>query len=65
MKEFRISWYAELEDGSVLEGRSLISAEGEREAVEELFSKKLHEYRLKPSMLKIQSLVEIAVATEK
>ncbi|MFE8700580.1 hypothetical protein ACFYKX_08150 [Cytobacillus sp. FJAT-54145] len=59
MKTFRISWFAVVEDDSVLEGRSLIRADDEEKALEELFAQKLHEYRLKPNMLNIQSVIEI------
>lgn len=60
MKNFRISWYAVVEDNSVIEGRSLISAESEEKAIKELFSKKTQEYRLKPYMMKIQSIFELS-----
>ncbi|TKC16055.1 hypothetical protein [Robertmurraya kyonggiensis] len=59
MKIFRITWYAVVEDDSVLEGRSLISAETQENAISELISKKANEYRLKPYMVKIQSIFEI------
>lgn len=59
MKTFRISWYAVVEDDSVLEGRSLISAETQEEAITELISKKTNEYRLKQYMVKIQSILEV------
>ncbi|WP_449621574.1 hypothetical protein [Robertmurraya sp. Marseille-Q9965] len=59
MKNFRITWYAVVEDDSVLEGRSLISAETQEDAIDELISKKANEYRLKPYMIKIQSILEM------
>lgn len=59
VKTFRITWYAVVEDGSVLEGRSLISAETQEDAINELISKKANEYRLKPYMVRIQSIFEL------
>ncbi|WP_077211005.1 hypothetical protein [Bacillus dakarensis] len=60
MKSYRISWYAIVEDGSVLEGRSLVKGENQEQAVEEFFQKKLQEYRLKPNMMTIQSITELS-----
>ncbi|UII56633.1 hypothetical protein LS684_03870 [Cytobacillus spongiae] len=59
MKNFRLSWYAVLEDESVLEGRSLVRAETQEKAIEELFVKKAYEYRLKPSSIKIGHILEM------
>ena len=50
VKEFRIQWYAVLEDESVLEGRSLEKGKDQ----------KMYEYRLKPSMIFIQSVFELS-----
>lgn len=58
MKTFRIAWHAIVEDGSVLEGRSLVQAETESEAINDLVTKKSQEYRLKPQMISIQSILE-------
>lgn len=62
MKQYRISWYAVVEDESVLEGRSLISADTQEEAIAELVAAKSHEYRLKPNIIRIQSVYEIQYA---
>lgn len=59
MKTYRISWYAVVEDDSVLDGRSLIHAQTQEEAIEKLVIKKSHEYRLKPNKVQIQSIWEI------
>jgi hypothetical protein len=59
MKTFRITWFAVVEDGSVLEGRSLVKAETESQAIEELVAKKSQEYRLKPHMISIQSIFAV------
>lgn len=58
MKEYRISWYAVIEDGSVLEGRSLVSAETEEEAIAELIKKKSQEYRVRPHTIRIRTILE-------
>lgn len=59
MKEYRIAWIADLGDGSVLEGRSLVQAESEKEAVDSLIFEKAREYHLRPSMVKIRSVIEL------
>lgn len=57
MNAYKISWFAVVEDDSVLEGRSLITAESQEKAIEELYTQKTMEYRLKPHMITIQSIV--------
>lgn len=59
MKTFRITWYSVVEENSILEGRSLITAETDKEAIEQLLAKKSQEYRLKPYMVNIQSIFEV------
>lgn len=59
MKTYRIAWYAVVEDDSVLEGRSLINAMTQEEAIALLVTNKSHEYRLKPNMISIQSIIEV------
>lgn len=58
-KTFRIAWYSVVEDDSVLEGRSLITALTQEEAIEQLLAKKTQEYRLKPHMVQIRSIFEV------
>lgn len=59
MAQYRISWYGEVEDGSVLEGRSLVRAENVEEAVKELIIKKCQEFRLQPQNIFIQSVIPL------
>lgn len=59
MKAFRISWNALIEDESLLEGRSLVYAENQEKALEELYSHKAHEYRIKSHMIRIVSIYEV------
>lgn len=59
MKTYRIAWYAVVEDDSVLEGRSLINAMTQEEAIALLVTNKSHEYQLKPNMISIQSIIEV------
>lgn len=63
MKEFRISWYAVIEDGSVLEGRSLITAETQEEAIADLIKQKSQEYRVRPHSIKIRTIFEFPYST--
>lgn len=58
-KTFRIAWYSVVEDESVLEGRSLITAPTQEKAIEQLLAKKSQEYRLKPYMVQIRSIFEV------
>lgn len=59
-KTFRIAWYSVVEDNSVLEGRSLITATTQEKAIEQLLTIKSQEYRLKPYMVQIRSIFEVA-----
>jgi ribosomal protein L20A (L18A) len=59
MKAFRISWHAVIEDGSVLDGRSLIYADSEEKAVENLIIQKAKEYRIKHEWIRIETVAEI------
>jgi hypothetical protein len=56
-QEFRLAWHAMIEDGSVLTGRSLIQAENEQEAANLLVSKISHEYRIRPHLIRIESII--------
>lgn len=58
-KTFRIAWYSVVEDDSLLEGRSLITAATQEEAIEQLLAKKSQEYRLKPYMVQIRTIIEV------
>jgi hypothetical protein len=59
MKAFRISWHAVIEDGSVLEGRSLIYADCEEKAIETLIMQKAKEYRLKHEWVRVEKIIEL------
>ncbi|MEK4149409.1 hypothetical protein NST02_20410 [Robertmurraya sp. FSL W8-0741] len=59
MKSYRITWFAVVEEGSVLEGRSLVTADSQEKAIADLVAKKSVEYRLKPYMINIQSIIEM------
>ncbi|MDF1508103.1 hypothetical protein PZE06_07885 [Robertmurraya sp. DFI.2.37] len=59
MKSYRITWFAVVEEGSVLEGRSLVTADSQEKAIADLVAKKSAEYRLKPYMINIQSIIEM------
>jgi len=60
MKAYRVTWHAVIENGSVLQGRSLIYAESKEEAVEKLVSEKSKEYRLKPYWVQIRDIIEFS-----
>jgi len=60
MKAYRVIWHAVVEDGSVLQGRSLIYAESKEEAAEKLVSEKSREYRLKPYWVQIRNIIEFS-----
>jgi hypothetical protein len=59
MKAYRIAWHAVIEDGSILEGRSLIYADSEEKAVENLIIQKAKEYRLKHEWVRIEKIMEL------
>jgi hypothetical protein len=59
MKAYRIAWHAVIEDGSILEGRSLIYADSEEKAVENLIIQKAKEYRLKHEWMHIEKIMEL------
>ncbi|MCZ0756808.1 hypothetical protein [Anoxybacillus sp. J5B_2022] len=59
MKAYRVCWHSWVEDGSVLEGRSLVYADSPEEAAGQVVLKKTKEYRLKPEWIRIESVVEI------
>jgi hypothetical protein len=59
MRAYRICWYAVVEDGSVLDGRSLIYADSSEKAIEQLVVQKAKEYRLKPEWIQIQTVAEL------
>lgn len=65
MKKFRITWFSVVEDESVLEGRSLVAAPSQEEAIESLVAKKSQEYRVKPYSINIQSIIEVQNNNEK
>lgn len=60
MRAFRIAWYSILEDESVLEGRSLIKASTQEEAISQLITTKSQEYRIKPYLVNVHSIVELS-----
>ncbi|WP_108670527.1 hypothetical protein [Peribacillus acanthi] len=57
--EYRIVWYATVEDGSTLTGRSLLQAKTEKEAIQKLISQKAQEYRIKPQWVQVESISPI------
>lgn len=59
MKAYRVCWHSWVEDGSILEGRSLVYADSPEEAAEQVVWKKTKEYRLKPEWMRIESVTEI------
>lgn len=59
MKAYRVCWHSFVEDGSVLEGRSLVYADSPEQAVEQVVFKKSKEYRLKPEWVRIESVMEL------
>jgi hypothetical protein len=59
MRAYRICWYAVVEDGSVLDGRSLIYADSSEKAIEQLVVQKAKEYRLKPEWIQVQTVTEL------
>lgn len=66
MKAYRVCWHSWVEDGSILEGRSLVYADSPEEAAEQVVWKKTKEYRLKPEWMRIESVTEIpSLQTEK
>ncbi|RFU68146.1 hypothetical protein D0469_12830 [Peribacillus saganii] len=58
-KSYRISWNAQVEDESVLEGRSLVLGESPEDAARKLVESKSQEYRVKPRLIYIESIMEI------
>ena len=59
MRAYRISWHAIIEDGSILEGRSLIYADSKERAIEKLVMQKAREYRLKHEWMHIETIIEL------
>ncbi|WP_163100653.1 hypothetical protein [Peribacillus alkalitolerans] len=58
--EYRIVWYATVEDGSTLTGRSLLHAKNEEEAIQKLVSQKAQEYRVKPQWVQVESVYPLS-----
>lgn len=64
MKAFRISWISFLEDGTALDGRSLVYADNEQEALQKFYKEKSAEYTIQPHKLKIVSFTEMPHLSE-
>ncbi|MFB5283237.1 hypothetical protein [Peribacillus sp. Hz7] len=58
-KLFKISWHAFFDENTFLEGRSIVEAETDYEAANKLIFEKAHEYRLRRTWIRIDSLVEL------
>ncbi|MBB3907898.1 MULTISPECIES: hypothetical protein [Anoxybacillus] len=59
MKTYRVCWNSFVEDGSVLQGRSLVYAHSPEEAIKQVITKKMKEYRLRPEWMRIESVLEL------
>lgn len=59
MKAFRISWLSFLEDDTALDGRSLVYAKSEQEALQKFLSQKSVEYNIHQNNIQIVSIIEL------
>lgn len=59
MKAFRISWLSFLEDDTALDGRSLVYAESDQEALHKFLLEKSNEYKIHPNEIQIVSFTEL------
>ncbi len=63
MNGYRIEWHATVEDESLLEGRTLVVAENEHNALCKLIEEKMNEYHLKYEWIRIESIMMIPYIT--